>query len=79
MGSASDDPMEGSVCISASQELGFFLPSVVSEESGVSDGIDMGVLRGLIGGFLEVGIVVGGVGSVGEVEVLRLVKGFING
>ena len=59
--------------------MGFFFPSIVLEESGISDGVDMDVLRGSTGGFLEVGIVVGGVGGVGKVEILRLVRGFING
>ena len=71
--------MEGSVCIRASQELGFFFPSVVLEESGVGDCIDMDVLRGLMGGFLEVGVVAGGVSGVGKVEIFGLVKGFVNG
>ena len=71
--------MEGSVHISTSQELGFFLPSVVFEESGISDCIDMGMPRRSIGGFLEMGVVMGGVGGVGKVEVFGLVKGFIDG
>ena len=59
--------------------MGFFLPSVVFEESGVRDSVDVNVSRGSTGGFQEVGIVVGGVGGVGKVEILRLVKGFIIG
>ena len=78
-GSASDDPVEGLVCIRLCQELGFFFPSVVLEESGVSDGVDMGVPGGSIGGFLEIRVMVGGVSSVREVEVFGLVKGFIDG
>ena len=46
---------------------------MVFKESGVSDGVDMGVLRGSIGGFPEMGVVAGGVGSMGEVEFLGLV------
>ena len=57
----------------------FFLPSVVFEESGVSDCIDMGVSRGSMGGFLEMGVVVGGVSGVGKIEVFGLVEGFIDG
>ena len=79
MGSASNDPVEGSVCIRVSQELGFFLPSVVLEESGVSDCIDMGVSRGSVGGFLEMGVVAEGVSGVRKVEIFGLVKGFVNG
>ena len=71
--------MEGLVRISASQELGLFLPSIVFEESEVSDSVDMGVSGGSIGGFFEVRVVAGGVGSVGKVEVLGLVKGFVDG
>ena len=39
----------------------------------------MGVLRGSIGGFLEMRVVVGGVSSVGKVEVFGLVKRLIDG
>ena len=65
IGSTSDDSVKGSVCVCASQELGFFLPSVVLEESGISDRIDMDMLRRSIGGFLEMGVMVGGVSGVG--------------
>ena len=68
-GSASDDSVEGPICISACQEFGFFLPSVVFEESGISDGVDVSMLGRSIGGFLEVRVVVRGGGSVGEVKV----------
>ena len=78
-GSASDDLVEGVVHISACQELGFFLPFIVLEESGVGDGVDTGVSRGLIDGLLEMKVMAGGVSSVGKVEVLGLVKGFIDG
>ena len=79
MGSASDDLVEGSVCISVSQELGFFLPSIVLKKSGVSDCIDMNVSRGSVSGFLEMGVMLRGVSSVGKVEVSRLVEGFVDG
>ena len=59
--------------------MGFFLPSVILEELGVGDGVDMGMPRGSIGGFLEMGVVAGCVGGVGEVEVFRLVEGLIDG
>ena len=39
----------------------------------------MGVLRGSIGGFLEMRVMARGVGGVGEVEVFGLVKGFVDG
>ena len=39
----------------------------------------MDVSGGLVGGFLEVGVMAGGVSSVEKVEVLGLVKEFING
>ena len=57
----------------------FFLPSVVFEELGVSDCVDMGVLRGSMGGLLEMGVVAGGVGGVGKIEVFGLVEGFVDG
>ena len=56
-----------------------FLPSVILEKSGVGDCIDMGVPRGSIGGFLEVGVVTRSVSGMGEVEVFRLIEGFIDG
>ena len=71
--------MKGSVGIRASQELGFFLPSVILEESGVGNCVDMGMPGGSIGGFLEMGVVVGGVSSVGKIEVFGLVEGFVDG
>ena len=37
--------------------MGFFFPSVVLEESGIGDGIDMDMSRRSIGGFVEVGVV----------------------
>ena len=46
---------------------------------GVSDGVDMGMLGGSIGGFLEVRVVAGDVGGVGEVEIFGLVEGFVDG
>ena len=64
-GSTSDDSVKGSVRVCTSQELGFFLPSIVLKESGISDCVDMGMLRRLIGGFLEMGVMAGGVGGVG--------------
>ena len=67
------------VRISTSQELGFFLPSIVFKESGIGDCIDMGVSRGSMGRLLEVRVVAGGVSGVGKIEVLGLVKGFIDG
>ena len=79
MGSTSDDSVEGSVHISASQELGLFLPFIVFEELGVGDSIDMGVLRGSVGGFSEKRVMARGVGGVGEIEVLGQVKGFVDG
>ena len=59
--------------------MGFFFPSIILEESGISDCIDMGMPRGSIGGFLEMGVVAGGVGSVGKVELFGLVQGFVDG
>ena len=59
--------------------MGLFFPSVVFEELGVGDGIDIGVSRGSTGRFLEVGVVVGGVGGMGKVEVFGLVEGFVDG
>ena len=59
--------------------MGFLFPSVVLEESGVGDCIDMGVSRGSMGRLLEVGVVAGGVGSMGEIEVFGLVEGFFDG
>ena len=59
--------------------MGFFLPSVVLEESGICDRIDLGVSRGSVGGFLEMGVVTGGVGGVGKVEVFGLVEGLVDG
>ena len=50
---------------SGGKEPGFFLPSVVLEESGISDCVDMGVPRGSIGGIQEMGVMAGGVGGVG--------------
>ena len=35
--------------------------------------------RGLIGGFLEMRVMAGGVSSVGKVEVFGLVKGLVDG
>ena len=78
-GSTSDNSVEGPFCVCTGQELGFFFPPVVLEESGVSDCIDMSVSRGSMGRLLEVGIVAGGVGGVGEIEVFGLVKGFFDG
>ena len=78
MGPTSDNPVEGSVCVGTGQELGFFFPSVILKESGISDCVDVGMPRGSIGGFLEVGVMVGGVGGVGEVEVFRLIEGLID-
>ena len=69
MESTSDDLVEGPIRISMCQELGFFLPSVVFKESGIGDGVDMSMLGRLVGGFLEVRVVAGGVSGVGEVEV----------
>ena len=71
--------MKGSVGIRASQELEFFLPSVIFEESGVGNRIDMGMPGGSIGGFLEMGVMVGGVCGVGKIEVFGLVEGLVNG
>ena len=79
MGSTSDDSVEGLVCICMRQELGFFFPSIVFEESRISDGIDIDMLRGSVVGFPKVRVVVGGIGGMGEIEVLRLVKGLIDG
>ena len=79
VGSTLDNSMKGSVCVCMCEELGFFFPSVVLKELGVSDGVDMGVLRGSVGGFLEVRVVAGDVGSVGEVEIFGLVEGFVDG
>ena len=59
--------------------MGFLFPSIVLKESGVGDCIDMDVLRGSVGGFLEMGVMVGDVSGVGKVEVFGLVKGFVNG
>ena len=39
----------------------------------------MGMMRGSIGGFLEMRVVVGGVSGMGKVEVFGLVKGFVDG
>ena len=77
-GPTSDNPVEGLVCVGMGQELGFFFPSVILEESGISDRVDVDMPRGSIGGFLEVGVVSGGVGGVGKVEVFRLVEGLID-
>ena len=55
------------------QELGFFFPSVIFEESRIRDCVDVGVPRGSVGRFLEVGVVTGGIGGVGKVELFGLV------
>ena len=52
---------------------------MVFKESGVSDGVDMDILGGSIGGFLEVRVMAGDVGGVGEVETFGQVEGFIDG
>ena len=59
--------------------MGFFLPSVVLEELGVGDCIDMGVSRGSVGRFPKMGVMAGGVSCVGKVEVLGLIEGFVDG
>ena len=71
--------MEGPVRVCTGQELGFLFPSVILEESGVGDCIDMGVSRGSIGRFLEVGVVTKGIGGMGEVEVFGLIKRLVDG
>ena len=71
--------VKGSVRICVSQKLRLLLPSIVFEKSGVSDCIDMGMPRRSIGGFLEMGVVTGGVSGVGKVEVFGLIKGFVDG
>ena len=76
-GSILNDLMEDLVGVSAVKELGFFLPSVVLKELRVGDGIDIDVLGGLGGGLIK-GIVMGRVGSVGEVKVFQVVKGLVN-
>ena len=57
------------------EELGFLLPSVVFKESGVSDGIDTDVSRGLNSGLLVEGVVAGDIGDMAEVKVDR--QGFL--
>ena len=69
VGSALNDLMESLVGVSMGQELRFFFPSIVFKESGVGDGIDIDMLRGLVGGLLVVRIVVGSVSGMGEIEV----------
>ena len=65
--------MEGPVCIRAGQELGFLFPPIILEESRISDCIDVGVPRGSVRRFLEVGVMAGGVGGMGKVELLGLI------
>ena len=69
MGSTLDDSVEGSVSIGAGEELGFFFPSVVLKESRVSDGVDIDVLSGLMGGLLVERVMMGDVGSMGEIKI----------
>ena len=78
-GSTSDDSVKGSIRVCAGQELELFLPSIVLEELRVGDCVDIGVPRGSIGRFSEMGVVSGGVSSVGKVEVFGLIEGFIDG
>ena len=77
-GPASDNPVEGPVRVRAGQELGFLFPSVILEESRISDCVDVGVPRGLVRRFLEVGVMAGGVGGMGKVELFRLIEGLID-
>ena len=49
--------------------MGFLFPPVILKEPRVSDGIDIDMLRGSIGGLLIERVVMGGVGGMGEIEI----------
>ena len=61
--------MEGSIGVSTSLELGFFFPSVILKESGISDGVDIDMLRGSMSGLLIERVVMGGVSNMRKVEI----------
>ena len=68
-----DDSVEGLVTVCVVEELRFFFPSIVFEESGVSDGIDIDVLGWLGSGFLIERAVARDINSVGEVKIFGLI------
>lgn len=73
-----DDPVKDSVVIRIGK-LGFFFPTVVFEELRISYSIDVDMPGGTRGSLLIAGVVSGGIGSVGEVELPGLVYRSVNG
>ena len=64
-----DHSLEGSIGVGIVKVLGFFLPSIILEELRVSDGVNVDMPGGLRSGSLVEGIVMGGVSSMGEIQI----------